>query len=67
MYLEGFIGFDHVVEGIDGEVVIDDFFLAFGALVGEAQVDVDDLLNLHAGVLDLQEYRKDLLDHLGVE
>lgn len=27
-YLESVIGFDHVVEGVDGEVVIDDFFLA---------------------------------------
>jgi hypothetical protein len=66
-YLEGLVGLDHVVEGVDGEVVVDDLLLALGALVGEAQVDVDDLLDLHAGVLDLQEDREDLLDHLRVE
>ena len=66
-YLEGLVGLDHVVEGVDGEVVVDDLLLALGALVGEAQVDVDDFLDLHARVLDLQEDREDLLDHLRVE
>lgn len=67
MYLEGLIGFDHVVKGVDGQVVIDDFFFALGTLVGETQVDIDDLLDFYAGVLDLQENSEDFLDHLRVE
>ena len=66
-YLEGVIGFDHVVEGVDGEVVVDDLLLALALLVGEAQVDVDDLLDLLAAVLDVQEGVEDLVDHLRVE
>ena len=66
-YLEGVVGFDHVVEGIDGEVIVDDLLLALALLVGEAQVDVDDLLDLLAAVLDVQEGVEDLVDHLRVE
>ncbi len=53
MYLEGFVSLDHVVEGVDCEVVVDDFFLALVLLVRELQVDVDDLLYLPARLLDL--------------
>jgi hypothetical protein len=66
-YLEGVIGFDHVVEGVDGEVVVDDLLLALALLVGEAQVDVDDLLYLLTAVLDVQESVEDLVDHLRIE
>jgi hypothetical protein len=60
------ISFEHVIEGIDGDVVIDDFLLVFGTLVGEPQIDIDDLLDLDAGVLDLEKNCEDL-DHLPVE
>jgi hypothetical protein len=66
-YLEGVIGFDHVVEGVDGEVVVDDLLLALALLVGEAQVDVDDLLYLLTAVLDVQESVEDLVHHLRIE
>ncbi len=66
-YLEGVIGFDHVVEGVDGEVVVDDLLLALALLVGETQVDVDDLLYLLTAVLDVQESVEDLVHHLRIE
>lgn len=66
-YLEGVIGLDHVVEGVDGQVVVDDLLLALGFLVGEAQVDVDDLLDLLRAVLDVEEGVEDLVHHLRVE
>lgn len=66
-YLEGVIGFDHVVEGIDGEVVVDDLLLALALLVGETQVDVDDLLDLLTAVLNVQKSIEDLVHHLRIE
>lgn len=67
MYLEGVIGFDHIVEGVDGEVVVDDLLLTLTLLVGETQVDVYDLLDLLTTVLDVQESIEDLIHHLRVE
>lgn len=67
MYLEGFVSLDHVVEGVDCEVVVDDFFLALVLLVRELQVDVDDLLYLPARLLDLEVLLVDLVHHLRVE
>lgn len=45
-YLQRLICLDHVVEGIDSEVIVDDLLLALILLVGEPQVDVNDLLDL---------------------
>ncbi len=66
-YLEGLVGFDHIVECIDGQIVVDDFLLAFVVLVGEFEVDVYYLLDLLARLLNFEEGVEYLMDHVRVE
>ena len=67
MYLEGLVGFDHIVKCIDGQIIVDDFLLAFVLLVSEFEIDVDDLLYFFAGLLYFEEGVKYLMDHVGVK
>jgi hypothetical protein len=66
-YLEGLVSLDHIVKCVDGKIIVDDFFFALVLLVGEFEVDVDDLLDLLTGLLDLQEGIEYLVHHLRVE
>lgn len=52
-YLKGLIGFDHIIEGIDRKIIVDDFFLALALLVSKTQVDIDNLFNLLTTILDI--------------
>ena len=60
---EGLIGFDHVVEGIDGKVVVDDLLPVVVVLVGVLEVDVDDLFDLLAALLQLNKVVVNVLHH----
>ena len=68
-YFERFIGLDHVVEGVDGEVAVVVGGLGVSAVphVDLPQVDVNHLLNLSAGTLHLEVAFVDLVDHLPVK
>jgi hypothetical protein len=50
MYLKGLIGLDHVIEGIDSKIVVDNFFFIIIFGVGISKIDVDDFLNLQAAL-----------------
>ena len=64
---ESLIGFDHVVEGIECEVVIDDFLFILIFLVGEFEVDIDDFLYLSAALFQFQVVFVYVVDHHPVE
>lgn len=64
---ESLIGFNHIVEGIEGEVVIDDFLFILIFLVGEFEVDIDDFLYLSATLFEFQVVFVDVVDHHAVE
>lgn len=64
---QGLISFDHVVEGIDGEVVIDDVFLAFIFLVGVFEIDIYYFLYLPAALLQFDVVFVYVVHHHAVE
>ena len=66
-YLESLVSLDHVVEGVDGEVAVHYLLLALVLHVGELEVDVDDLFDLHARPLHLLVRPEEVVHHLRVE
>lgn len=66
-YFESVICLNHIVESIDRQVIIHNFFFVLTFLVGVFEVDVDYFLYLPTTLLDLQVTFIDLINHLTVE
>ena len=66
-YFQGFVCFDHVVKGVDCEIIVDDLLLALALLVCKLQVDINNLLDFATTVLNLQKALINLIDHLRIE
>lgn len=66
-YFKSVVGLDHVVEGVDGEVVVDDFLLALVLLVGIFQVNIYYFLYFLATLFNLDVSLVYLVHHLSVE
>ena len=64
---ESLIGLDHIVEGVEGEIVVDDFLFMLIFLVGEFEVDIDDFLYLSAALFEFQVVFINIVDHHAVE
>jgi len=64
---ESLVGFDHIVEGVERQVIIDDFFFILVLLVGEFEVDIDDFLYFLAALLELEVVFVDVVDHHAIE